>query len=165
MKKYFSKFLIIIFLLILQLVIPVIFPSLNLVPDFILIYLVISAIISGEKNIMFIAAFGGLLQDLFINSFLGLFSPIKTAVVFLATILSGRFFPENIIIPPLGVFMATIIQEMLYLLLKENYLFVADYSKLILEIILPLAALNALIAFVVYLIYLFWGRSDLSGQT
>jgi len=51
------------------------------------------------------------------------------------------------------------------LLLKDNYLFAANYLTLIKELILPLAALNALITFFVYLIYFFWERRDLSGQT
>jgi rod shape-determining protein MreD len=86
-------------------------------------------------------------------------------VVFLSALLSNRFFPENLLIPPLGVFLSTIVHELLYLLLKDNYLFAANYLTLIKEIILPLAALNALITFFVYLIYFFWGRWDLSGQT
>jgi rod shape-determining protein MreD len=114
---------------------------------------------------MIYGAFGGLFQDVFLTSFIGLFTPVKTAVAFLAALLSGRFFPENLLIPPLGVFMATVVHELLYLLLKENYLFAANYLVLIKEIILPLAALNALITFFVYLIYFLWGGWDISGQT
>jgi rod shape-determining protein MreD len=140
------------------------FPALNLIPDFILIYVVIRAVIYGAKDAMIYGAVGGLLQDVFITSFIGLFTPVKTAVAFLAALLSGRFFPENLLIPPLAVFLATIVHELVYLMLKENYLFAANYLTLIEEIILPLAALNALITFFVYLIYFFWGRRDLSGQ-
>lgn len=164
MKKYLINILILIFLLICQLSAAIIFPSLKLIPDFILIYVVIRAIIHGAQDAMLHGAFGGLLQDVFLNSFIGLFTPVKTAVAFLAALLSGRFFPENLLIPPLGVFMATIVHELIYLLLKENYLFTANYLLLIKEIILPLAALNALITFFVYLIYFFWERWDLSGQ-
>ncbi|ODS51026.1 MAG: rod shape-determining protein MreD [Halanaerobium sp. 4-GBenrich] len=165
MKKYLFKISVLIFLLILQLTIPIFFPSLKLIPDFILIYVVIRAIIFGAQDAMIYGAIGGLLQDVFITSFIGLFTPVKTAVTFLAALLSGRFFPENLLIPPLGVFLATIVHELLYLLLKDNYLFAANYLTLIKELILPLAALNALITFFVYLIYFFWERRDLSGQT
>jgi rod shape-determining protein MreD len=89
---------------------------------------------------------------------------VKTAVAFLAALLSGRFFPENLLVPPLAVFLATIVHELVYLMLKENYLFTANYLTLIKEIVLPLAALNAFITFFVYLIYFFWGKRDLSGQ-
>jgi len=140
------------------------FPALNLIPDFILIYVVIRAVIYGAKDAMIYGAVGGLLQDVFITSFIGLFTTVKTAVAFLAALLSGRFFPENLLIPPLAVFLATIVHELVYLMLKENYLFAANYLTLIKEIILPLAALNALITFFVYIIYFFWGRRDLSGQ-
>lgn len=164
MKKYLLNISVLIFLLIFQLTIAVFFPALNLIPDFILIYVVIRAIIYGAKDAMIYGAVGGLIQDVFITSFIGIFTPVKTAVAFLAAFLSGRFFPENLLIPPLAVFLATIVHELLYLLLKENYLFTANYLTLIKEIILPLAALNALITFFVYLIYFFWGRRDLSGQ-
>lgn len=165
MKKYLINLLILTVLLICQLSIKIIFPSLKLIPDFILIYIVIRAIIFGAKDSMLLGAAGGLMQDVFLNSFIGLFTPVKTAVAFLAALLSGRFFPENLLIPPLGVFVATIVHELLYLLLKENYLFTANYLSLLKEIILPLAALNSLITFFVYLIYFFWGSWDISGQT
>lgn len=165
MKKYIFNISIIIFLLIFQLTLPIFFPSLNLIPDFILIYIVIRAIIFGAQDAMIYGAVGGLLQDVFITSFIGLFTPVKTEVAFLSALLSGRFFPENLLIPPLGVFLATIVHELLYLLLKENYLFAANYLTLIKDMILPMAALNSLITFFVYLIYFFWGRRDLSGQT
>ena len=165
MKKYLINFLILIFLLICQLSAAIVFPSLKLIPDFILIYVVIRAVIFGAQDAMIHGAVGGLLQDVFLTTFIGLYTPVKTAVAFLAALLSGRFFPENLLIPPLAVFMATVVHELLYLMLKENYLFTADYLVLIKEIILPLAALNALITFFVYLIYFLWGRWDLSGQT
>ncbi len=164
MKKHLFNISILILLLICQLSIANIFPSLKLIPDFILIYIVIRAIIFGAKDAMIYGALGGLLQDVFLTSFIGLFTPVKTAVVFLAALLSGQFFPENLLVPPLGVFMATVVHELLYLMLKENYLFTANYLLLLKEIILPLAALNALITFFAYLIYFIWGRWDLSGQ-
>lgn len=163
MKKYLKNFLILVFLLICQLSVAVIFPSLELIPDFILIYVVIRAIMFGARDAMTYGLFGGLLQDVFINSFIGIFTPVKITVAFLAALLSGRFFPENLLIPPFGVFMATIVHEIIYLLLKENYLFMANYLNLFKEIILPLAALNALLTFFVYLVYFFWQRWDLSG--
>lgn len=164
MRKYLFNISVLIFLLICQLSIAIIFPSLKLIPDFILIYVVVRAIIFGAKDAMIYGAIGGLLQDVFLASFIGLFTPVKTAIAFLAALLSGRFFPENLLVPPLGVFMATIVHELLYLLLKENYLFTANYLVLIKEIILPLAALNALITFFAYLVYFLWGRWDISGQ-
>lgn len=165
MKKYLFNFVILICLLVLQLSLPLIFPSLALIPDFILIYVVIRAVIFGAKDAVVYGAVGGLLQDVFLNSFFGIFTPIKTAAAFLAALFAGRFFPENLLVPPLAVFMATVGHELLYLLLKENYLFAADYLALFKEIILPLAALNALLSFILYLIYLYRERLGLSGQT
>lgn len=164
MKRYLQNIFIIILLLICQLSISITFPSLKLIPDFILIFVVIKAVVLGSKDAMIYGAIGGLMQDSFLTSFVGFFTPIKTAVAFLAGLLSGRFFPENLLVPPLGVFAATIVHELLYLLLKESYLFTANYLDLLLEIILPLAALNALITFFVYLSYFIWGRWDVSGS-
>lgn len=165
MRKHLINILILIILLVFQLSIKVFFPSLKLVPDLILIYVVSRAIIFGNREDVFYGSFGGLIQDVFLSPFIGFFTPVKTAVVFLAELLSGRFFPENFLVVPLGVFAATIVHEILYLLVKENYLFAADYIFLLKEIILPLAALNALITFFLYLIYYYKGRSSLSGQT
>lgn len=164
MKRYLQNIFIIIFLLICQLSLSITFPSLKLVPDFILIFIVIKAVVFDSKDAMIYGAVGGLMQDAFLTSFIGFFTPIKIAVAFLAGLLSGRFFPENLLVPPLGVFTATIVHELLYLLLKESYLFTANYLELLLEIILPLAALNALITFFVYLSYFIWGRWDVSGS-
>lgn len=152
-----------VFLLICQLSIAIIFPDLKFVPDFILIFIVLKAIIVGPRQAMIYGLIGGLMQDCFLDSFIGIFTPTKTFVAFLAGFLSGRFFPENLLIPPLGVFIATIIQEMIYLFLKESYLFSANYLILVKELILPLALINSVIAFLVYSIYFFWQRWDLNG--
>lgn len=157
MKNYLQKLIFIIFLLICQLFLAIIFPSLNLVPDFILIFVILNAIVTGSRNAMIYGFTGGILQDAFLGSFIGIFTPVKTAVAFLAGLLSKRFFPENLLIPPIGVFAATIIHEFLYLMLKESYLFNTNYLDLLKDIILPLAALNALIAFFAYLAYYIWG--------
>lgn len=165
MKKYLFNLLILIFLLICQLLIGIIFPALNLIPDFILIYVVMRAIMFGAKDGMLLAATGGILQDVFLNSLIGIFTPVKTAIAFLASLLTGRFFQENLLIPPLAVFIATLIHEILYLLLKENYLFTTDYLLLFKQIILPMAILNTTITFISYLSYLLWQRWNLNGQT
>ncbi|MGM0547826.1 MAG: rod shape-determining protein MreD [Bacillota bacterium] len=165
MKKYLFNLLILIFLLICQLLIGIIFPALNLIPDFILIYVVMRAIMFGAKDGMLFAATGGILQDVFLNSLIGIFTPVKTAIAFLASLLTGRFFQENLLIPPLAVFIATLIHEILYLLLKENYLFTTDYLLLFKQIILPMAILNTTITFISYLSYLLWQRWNLNGQT
>lgn len=157
MKNYLQKLIFIVLLLICQLSLGIIFPSLNLIPDFILIFIILNAIVTGSRNAMVYAFTGGILQDAFLGSFIGIFTPVKTAVAFLAGLLSKRFFPENLLIPPIGVFAATIIHEFLYLMLKESYLFNTNYLDLFKDIILPLAALNALIAFFAYLAYYIWG--------
>ena len=157
MKKYLQNLIFIIFILICQLSLGIIFPSLNLIPDFILIYIILNAVVTGSKNAMIYAFTGGILQDVFLGSFIGIFTPVKTASAFLAGLLSRRFFPENLLIPPIGVFAATIVHEILYLVLKESYFFNTNYLVLLNNIILPLAALNALIAFVAYLAYYLWG--------
>lgn len=163
MKNYLINALVLILLIIFRLTIDIFFPSFKLIPDFILIYVVIRAIIYGAKDAMFHGAVGGLLQDVFTSSFIGLFMPIKIIIAFLASVFSSRFFPENMLIPPAAVFLATIAHELLYLLLKENYLFTADYLALFREIILPLALLNAVLAFFVYFIYFYWGRRGTNG--
>ncbi len=161
MKNYLQNLFIIILLLICQLSIGIIFPSLNLIPDLILIFIIVKAIITGSRNAMVYGFSGGLLQDAFLGSFIGIFTPIKTAAAFLAGLLSRSFFPENLLVPPLGVFAATIIHEFLYLLLKESYLFNANFLVLFKDMILPLAALNALIGFFFYLVYYIWGRRNI----
>lgn len=163
LKKYIFNFIILICLLVFQLLLPLMIPSLKLIPDFVLIYVVIRAIIFGAKDGMIYGAFGGLIQDVFLNSFFGLFTPLKIAVAFLTALFSGRFFPENLFIPPFAVFMASIVHELFYLLLKENYLFAANYLELFKEIILPLAAVNALLTLIIYLFYLYRERWGLSG--
>ena len=162
MKKYFINLIIMILLLICQLLIGRIFPNLYLVPDFILIFIVLKAIFKGSKEAMIYGFSGGILQDAFLGTFIGIFTPVKTAVAFLSGLLSGRFFPENLLIPPLGVFLATIVHQLLYILLKENYLFNTNILLLFRELILPMAALNALITFGFYLLYFFLGRRNIN---
>ncbi|RCW49703.1 MULTISPECIES: rod shape-determining protein MreD [unclassified Halanaerobium] len=155
MRDYAYSFLILIVLLLCQLSVRTFFPSLIYIPDFLLVFVVLKSLIKGYKSSAVSALTAGILQDILLGEFIGAFTIVKPIVTFFSSALSGRFFAENFVIPPAVVFMATILHETLFILLKENFNYNFDFISLFINIILPLAFINASIAFVFYLFYYF----------
>lgn len=158
MRDYAYSFLILIFLLLCQLSVRTFFPSLIYIPDFLLVFVILKSLIKGYKSSVISALTAGMLQDILLGDFVGSFTIVKPIVAFFSSALSGRFFAENFVIPPAAVFIATIFHEILLILLKENFINNFDFISLFINVVLPLAFINASIAFVFYLLYYFLFR-------
>ncbi|MGM0603124.1 MAG: rod shape-determining protein MreD [Bacillota bacterium] len=156
MRDYAYSFLSILFLLLCQLSVRTFFPSLKYIPDFLLIFIILKSLIKGYKSSAAAAFTAGMMQDIFLGEFIGSFTIIKPIIAFFASALSGRFFAENFVIPPVAVFMATIFHEILIILLKENFIYNFNFMPLFINVVLPLAFINASIAFIFYLLYYFF---------
>jgi len=119
-------------------------------PDVILIIAVLYGFMYGPA-IGSIAGFaGGLLSDLLIGSNVGLGLLSKSIVGFFAGLVQRTIFVENILLPMLAIFVATGLNELIYVsfmfLLGETI----PIKLLITKIILPSAIYNALLTPFVY---------------
>lgn len=156
MKDYLYSFLILIFLLICQLSVRTFFPSLKLIPDFLLIFIILKSLIKGYKSSVISALTGGILEDILLGDVIGTFTIVKPIISFFSSIFSGRFFAENFIIPPAAVFLATVFHEALIIILTKNFIYDFNFLSLFIDLVFPLAFINALFAFVFYLLYYFF---------
>ncbi len=159
MKRELLYSILIIFLIILQLTIKVLLPDIGLVPDFLLIITIISAIVGGRKQGMIAGFFTGIIQDVFSFGSFGVYTLLKLLLGFVFGFMETHFFRENFVIPPLTVFLGTLIQEFLVILLNENLIFAVNYFSVLIEVILPLAGINALVGFIFYVFYYYYDRA------
>lgn len=119
-------------------------------PDVILILAALYGFMYGP-SIGSLAGFaGGFLGDLLIGSHVGLGILSKTIVGFFAGLVQRTIFVENILLPMLAIFVATGLNEFIYVsfafLLGET----VPLKLLIVKIILPSALYNAILTPVVY---------------
>lgn len=160
MGRFFVYLLLMMLTLIIQLVIPPSFAIFGVKPDLLLILVVIIALIRGRKYGSGFGFIAGSLQDLFLGGFFGVFTFIKTFIGIVVGLIEGNFFKEQYIISTLVIFVATIVNETLLILLSENLLFTVNYWIVLCNLILPEAILNGLIGLIIYpIIY----RIDNSG--
>ncbi|MFW6264866.1 MAG: hypothetical protein ACOC3B_02045 [Bacillota bacterium] len=95
----------------------------------------------------------GLLQDLFMGGFFGPFTIIKLFIASIAGFMEGIIFKDFIVIFPFLMFLATILNEILIIILSENILFNIHYFSVFSSIVLPVSILNAIIGLFMYYIY------------
>lgn len=150
MGKFFVYLLLMILTLVIQLAIPPTLVFSGVKPDLLLILLVIIALIRGRKYGSGFGFIAGSLQDLFLGGFFGIFTFIKTLIGIVVGLIERNFFKEQYIISAFVIFIATIVNETLFILLSENLLFTVNYWVVLWNLILPEALINGLIGLIIY---------------
>lgn len=136
--------------LILQLQFGLYFPALEFTPDFLLIVVVLIAFSSGTKAGFFSGLILGLIQDIFLGSFFGVYTVSKAILGIIAGLIEGKVYKQNILIPPIVVFVISILQEMLIIPLIENLLFTINLWNLFINYIIQFALFNTVLTFIFY---------------
>lgn len=153
MKRNLVNILVVIMALIFQVIYPPDFIFEGVRPDFLLVVSVVIGLIWGVRYGAGLGFVAGLLQDLFLGSMFGIYTVVKLFAGGVAGFMDGIVFKEKIFIPPVIIFIMTIIHETLIILLSESLIFNVNYLAVLKSIILPGALLNAIIGFIVYSIY------------
>lgn len=135
-------------------------PPYYIKPDFLLIVVVTAGLIKGPRFGVGIGFVAGTLQDLFLGGMFGVLSLVKMLIGGAAGLAEGAFFKENYLMPPVVVFITTIIHDMLKILLSEELLFNLNIWLVLKDYIVPEAIFNSLLGFVLYFIIY---RLDNSG--
>ena len=138
--------------LILQLQFRLYLPFLNFTPDFLLIIVILIAFSSGTRAGFFSGLILGLIQDLFLGSFFGVYTISKAFLGIIAGVIEGKVYKQNILIPPITVFFISVLQEILFIPLMENLLFSINFWTLLRNYIIKFAILNSIITFILYII-------------
>ncbi len=122
-------------------------------PDLILIMVVSVGLLRGPDKGLFFGIVSGLFLDLLSGHIIGVQALSKMALGFCAGLMEKNIFKDNILVPAMAVFGATLVFEsfniFFYMAFHANYNFLSTF----LSTILPLAFYNALFApFIYYLV-------------
>ncbi len=119
-------------------------------PDVVLIVTALYGFTYGSRNGMLIGFFGGLLGDLLAGSYVGLGMASKSIVGFFAGLVQRTIFVENLLIPMFAIFVATWINEFIYVAFLFLFGEITPVEMLVSKIILPSAIYNAILTPFVY---------------
>ncbi|MGE5583200.1 MAG: rod shape-determining protein MreD [Bacillota bacterium] len=119
-------------------------------PDLVLIITVSYGLLRGSDQGLFLGLLAGFFLDLLSGGIVGVQALSKMALGFCAGFMEKNIFKDNLIIPSITVFIATLIFEsfniIMYIAFNANYSFFSTF----ISTILPLAFYNALVTPVVY---------------
>ncbi|HZK44148.1 MAG TPA: rod shape-determining protein MreD [Syntrophomonadaceae bacterium] len=94
------------------------YPIKGALPDLILIFVVFLALLNKPRNAFFYGFLCGLLEDLYIGSFIGINALAKGATAYLISRLGRNVFKDNILIGIITVMFGTIINGVFLVLLS-----------------------------------------------
>ncbi|HHW54794.1 MAG: rod shape-determining protein MreD [bacterium] len=157
---YLILFLLVLSCLVLQSTFLASFAPYGLIPDLILIMVVSIALIRGSWEGAVWGFLAGLGLDMISSSYLGFHALTKMVVGFFFGLVEEKVFKENLLLPAVVLFMASIVHELLFLALAVFYRQMEiNFFSALRGIILPLSLYNALLAPFVYVRLLGWYRS------
>jgi len=119
-------------------------------PDIILVVAVLYGFTFGSRTGAFAGFFGGLLGDLLSGLHVGIGVISKTTIGFLAGLVQRTIFVESIFLPMLAIFVATFLNEFVYVSFMFLFGETTPIKEVILKLILPSAAYNAVLMPFVY---------------
>ncbi|VBB07864.1 cell shape-determining protein mred [Lucifera butyrica] len=119
-------------------------------PDILLILVVSCGLLSGKEYGVGIGFFSGLLQDLASGNIFGLNILSKMATGYLFGMAERKVFKENILLPVLGVFAATIVNNLLMILLLFILRLKVDITNVLFRNMLLAAGYNLVLAIPVH---------------
>ena len=119
-------------------------------PDIVLIIVIVYGLIKGPKAGAILGFFAGLLLDLTLGSFIGLNALVKMVTGYLVGFGETNVFKENLIIPILAVFTASLFNEFLLYLLHTAFGYQGDFFSVISRNIFPVAIYNSVLVPIVY---------------
>ncbi|MCK8815871.1 rod shape-determining protein MreD [Natroniella sulfidigena] len=122
----------------------------QIIPDFLLILVMIISINHGKTAGGVAGFIGGFFQDLFAGGLFGINIITKAIVGFLVGFFKKKVYQDSLLLPPLVLFCATILNQLLVILFTDYLLRFLTLEQAVEGVILPLATLNAGITLIVY---------------
>ncbi|NLM98196.1 MAG: rod shape-determining protein MreD, partial [Halanaerobiaceae bacterium] len=89
-------------------------------PDFLLVVVVVIGLISGVNGGVAFAFIAGILQNIFQGGFSGVYILIKVLIGTFSGFLEKMIFKDKYIFPPIVIFILTVINETVVILLSEK---------------------------------------------
>ncbi|MCK8828227.1 rod shape-determining protein MreD [Natroniella acetigena] len=122
----------------------------QITPDFLLIIVMILSINHGKTAGGVAGFLAGFLQDLFSGGLFGINIIVKTIVGFSVGILKKEVYQDSLLLPPLVLFCATVVNQIFVILFSNYLLRFVTLEQAVEGVILPLAILNAGITLIIY---------------
>jgi len=119
-------------------------------PDLVLLIVIIYGLVKGPKAGAIVGFFSGLLVDLTMGSFIGLNALVKMITGYMIGFGETKVFKENLIIPILAVFTASLFNEFLLYLLHTAFGYQGDIFSVISRNIVPVAIYNTVLVPIIY---------------
>lgn len=119
-------------------------------PDLLLIFVVFWALFHGKLEGAKMGFIFGLAEDLFVSKFIGLNVLCKMAVGYLVGMMENKFFKENFLVPVFTLFLATITNNILYLIIVQVTGVDRNIGAFIWDATIPTAIYNACLSFLFY---------------
>lgn len=132
----------------------------GLIPDLVLILVVSTALIRGSWEGALVGLLAGLGLDIISSGYLGFHALTKLVVGFTFGLAEEKVFKENVLLPAVALFGATLIHEVLFFLLARGFgQMEVSLWWAFRRIILPVAFYNAIVAPFIYRWLLQWYQS------
>jgi len=136
------------------------FAPYGLTPDLILILVVSIALVRGYWEGAVWGFLAGLGLDMISSGYLGFHALTKMVVGFFFGLAEEKVFKENLLLPAVALFLATLAHELLFFILAAFYRQLeVNFFSALRRIILPLSLYNAILAPFVYVRLLGWYQS------
>lgn len=149
MRGSVNNFLIVMATILLQTTIIPFLTIKNIQPDIVLMVVVAYAFLDGSLKGSVVGFFSGLLLDLAMGAGLGLSSLAKTIVGYVAGLLEKSILFESILLPLVGIFVATILNNIIYGFAASLFSN-GPHVEVVLARMLPSALYNSIFAFILF---------------
>lgn len=144
MKGYLLLFSMVLISFLFQTTLVPLFVILGVSMDLSLVVIINLSLLLGPKHGISFGLFLGVLKDLYGSGFFGIHLFIKSLLGYLSGSLSQSIYPHNIFIPFLSTIGATIIHQILSIILSEALIFAISWSWFLQRVLLQ-ALLNGLL--------------------
>lgn len=123
----------------------------SVAPDFLFVFIVCAAFLSGEKKGALLGFVAGLFQDLLFSSAIGYFALPKMLVGYLVGLLGKEIHREQVVAPAFLAFLFTFLHEtMLYLLVEQFIGAEFAFIQMVRLFFVPKAFLHIVLVFAMY---------------
>ncbi len=133
-------------------------PALNLpgqvIPDLVLIMVVNYALLRGSDEGLIFGLCAGFFVDILAGGLIGVQVATKTLAGYTVGLLEKTIFKDNLLLPALAVFVATISLETLHFIMYMAFKVNNNFIDVMLNMIFPLALYNAFFAPFIYYLFL-----------
>ncbi len=148
--RYPVYILLILISLILQITIFAFNPVWGITPDLLLITVISLSLLNGYRQGAYIGFIAGILQDVFSSGLFGINTVTKMLLGYIFGFLEKKIYHRNIVTPLFTMILATVLNQLLVVLLTDHIMLKVELWNHFKEIIFPLTVYHLILALAIY---------------